>query len=157
MTRAELIDAIRQAFAEVTLEDGIGLHEAQAIDDYEDHWVQKNHRKNDEKQDWNKIPVSQLIACRSSLSFFDAKGMRFHLPAFLIAELEQPLDSGVVFQLTQSDAFSLDRFLLLSSEQTHAVVEFLWAILKDPDYTYDHPQVENALENYWLSRIEPPH
>jgi len=37
-----LINQIKEAFSNVTLENGIGLNEAQGIDDYEDAQTQKS-------------------------------------------------------------------------------------------------------------------
>lgn len=153
--REQLIAAIHTAFSGVTLEEGVGLHEAQAIDDYEDQWVQKKYREEDEKLDWRKIPYDRLQSHQSSLSFFDPKGMRFHLPAFLIAELDRQLDYGVIFHLTHLNDFGLEKFTLLSREQNQVVVDFLWEMLKAPDHAYDRPHIESALENYWLHKIEP--
>src|SRR5688500_17196676 len=83
-----LCDLIREAFAGVKLGNGIGLQEAQGIDDYADKETCARYRAGDEKEDWTRIPAEELSRCNSSLSFFDAEGMRFHLPAFLVAELQ---------------------------------------------------------------------
>ena len=48
-------------------------------DDYEDAATCEALRLTDEKDDWSKIAVADLNQCYSSLSFFDAEGMRFHL------------------------------------------------------------------------------
>jgi hypothetical protein len=57
------------------------VSQAQAIDDYEDEATCGRHLQDDEKEDWSRIPIEGLNRCNSSLSFFDAEGMRFHLPA----------------------------------------------------------------------------
>src|SRR5277367_3415374 len=83
----DLIAEIQRVFRGVVVGDGIGLWQAQAIDDYEDEAEQEAARARDEKVDWAAIPGKSLLYCDSSLSFFDADGMRFHLPAFLLAEV----------------------------------------------------------------------
>lgn len=86
--KEELIKKINNAFQDVKLEDGIGLWEAQGHDDR----LTANEcivlRKKDEKNDWNNIPIIDLYKCSSSLSFFDSKGLRFHMPIFLLFALD---------------------------------------------------------------------
>src|SRR5690242_3758393 len=96
----EILDLIRNAFRGVTLGSGIGLWEGQAIDDYEDAETREKYRQRDEKCDWERLSIEDLNRCQSSLSFFDPEGMRFHLPAFVIAEIEDKMDIGCIFHLT---------------------------------------------------------
>jgi hypothetical protein len=145
--RIKVIEKIRAAFSNVLLEDGIGLWEAQGIDDYEDESVCAQYREKDEKEDWTKIPPDVLLHCHSSLSFFDPKGMRFHLPAFLIGELNGTVPMETHFHLIELDDFKMDKFSLLSTDQKSAVVAFLRELLKDPDSFFD--ETLYALENYW--------
>lgn len=93
MTDAErrIADVVRSAFQGVTLGNGIGLWQGQGLDDYANSETLARYRAQDEKVDWSRIPASELDSCHSSLSFFDAEGMRFHLPAYLIADLEGTL------------------------------------------------------------------
>lgn len=134
-------------FKGVSLKDGIGLWQAQAIDDYEVKETQQQARARDELEEWAKIPGEDLVYCYSSLSFFDAKGMRFHLPAYMLRELEQGDCESVVFHLSQ---FADDpKFSLLNSQQKYAVRVFLeWCLTQD-DYHYERPHIERALEKVW--------
>jgi hypothetical protein len=61
---------------------------AQGIDDYYSREATAQFRRKDEKDNWQKISSNDLNRCNSSPSFFDAEGFRFHLPAYLIAELQ---------------------------------------------------------------------
>jgi hypothetical protein len=143
-----LCNTIREAFAGVTLGRGVGLQEAQGLDDYEDDDTRARYRATDQKEDWSRIPVSELNRCNSSLSFFDAEGMRFHLPAFLIADLCGTYNFGMAFCLTQShDADHY--FRLLSDAQRRAVRQFLLHIAEQPDYEFDRPEIVRALDDYW--------
>ena len=87
LSKQEVSNHIRAAFHGATLGNGIGLLQGQALDDYRDEATQKAYRERDEEDDWERIPFQALNRCNTSLSFFDAEGMRFHLPAFMIAEL----------------------------------------------------------------------
>lgn len=82
----QVCQAIESAFAGVTLGNGIGLQEAQGLDDYADEATCAAYRATDEKDDWHRLSTETLNRCSSSLSFFDPEGMRFHLPAFLLTE-----------------------------------------------------------------------
>ena len=147
-----LCNKIREAFAGVTLGSGIGLQQAQRIDDHEDEATYFRFRVSDEREDWTRIPVSELNRCHSSLSFFDAEGMRFHLPAFLIADLQGTYNFGMAFCLTQSHDY--DRyFRLLADAQRKVVREFLLHISEESDYQFDRPHIVRALDEYW---VDPP-
>ena len=146
-----LSDIIREAFAGVNLGNGVGLNQAQGLDDYEDAAACARYREGDEKDDWSRIPVAELNRCYSSLSFFDAEGMRFHLPAYLIADIQGTYDFGMAFCLSHSTDFDrYDRYFgLLSSAQRGAVRAFLLHILDDPNYEFDRPDILIALYGYW--------
>lgn len=117
-----LIARVREAFADVKLGGGIGLHEGQALDDYGNAEAQQSARDTDEKEDWRKLLSADLEACDSSLSFFDAEGMRFHLPAFLIGEIEGSLENSLSMRFSAHPDFNRSPFSLLNAEQ-RAVVE----------------------------------
>jgi hypothetical protein len=94
------LSLVRSAFQGVTLGKGVGLRQGQGLDDYADERSLATYRAQDEKLDWSAIPVADLDQCYSSLSFFDADGMRFHLPAYLVADLEGRLQTAsVLFHL----------------------------------------------------------
>jgi hypothetical protein len=92
--------------------------------------------------------VSDLNRCASSLSFFDAEGMRFHLPAYLIADLEGTLEQDVVFHLTCFDQRELSWLMALSDAQRDAVREYLLLQLRRSD-DFIRPRIEKALAEYW--------
>jgi hypothetical protein len=140
---------IRDAFRGVTLGDGVGLFQGQGLDEYADPQTVAAYRAQDQKQDWSGIPVANLNRCHTSLSFFDAEGMRFHLPAYLIADLEGTLYQDIVFYLTHFEIRGFSRFEKLSDLQRHAVREFLLLYLTSPDAEFDGPMVEKALRQYW--------
>lgn len=143
---------IRDAFSGVTLEDGIGLLQGQEIDDYADIKTQLAARDHDEKQDWTRIPVDRLNAAHSSLCFFDPKGMRFHLPAYLIADLTGKLEQGIFFHLTYTGDNARSAFSAFTADQRHAVHQFLLvhlATLDEPNYEFQHSSVEQAIAEYW--------
>lgn len=147
ITKDELRRAIRQAFAGVVLGDGIGLWEAQAIDDYADAETRQKQRLRDERNDWSGIPQESLLYADSSLSFFDAAGMRFHLPAFLVAELDGSSNGGPLFALT--NLWDEQRFALLNNDQRHVIRTFLEWCLEQREYEYEYDAIRRALVDHW--------
>lgn len=141
--------AIEDAFAGVTLGRGVGLQEAQGLDDHADAGTCASYRARDEQDDWHRITPEALNRCESSLSFFDAEGMRFHLPAYLLADLRGDFGFGMAFCLAHLSAYTISRFALLSPEQRAAVRAFLLHISDDPDYGFDRPHIVRAIEEYW--------
>lgn len=164
--KEELIKKINDAFQDVKLEDGIGLWEAQGHDDR----LTTNEvialRKKDEKEDWRKIPVIDLYKCSSSLSFFDAKGMRFHMPIFLlfalglfkkeqnelsskgliqsysVPDVEFHLLSGLRYLNSKDEAgkrmrmYHNERFSLFNTSQIRCIIEFLKFRMKEKEGYY---------------------
>lgn len=121
----KLCDQVSKAFDGVTLGSGVGLFEGQAIDDYETDDVRYEKREKDEKKSWRNIEVKHLNACHSSLSFFDSLGMRFHLPAFIIADLQGQFDMGLEFTLAYLEERNREKFGLLILQQRQIVREYL--------------------------------
>lgn len=121
---ASIRSAIESAFSGVRLGNGVGLTEAQGLDDYADEATRAAYRAADEKEDWRRISADQLNKCNSSLSFFDDEGMRFHLPAYLVADLDGDYKFGLAYALTQTPILS-EQFRLLSKEQRAAVRRYL--------------------------------
>lgn len=147
----QLITRILDAFNAVTLGNGVGLREAQGLDEYADEETCAAYRKSDEKEDWTRISVDELNQCNSSLSFFDPEGMRFHLPAFMIAELRGDYNFGMAFSLTQGDYTRY--FSALHPTQRLIVREFLLFLQDDPNYQFDRVHIEKALQEYWTHAI----
>ncbi len=150
-TKEQIIKVIAAAFSGVGLGDGIGLFEAKAIDNYEPEQFRNSRREQDEKLDWKKIPAAALANHHSSLSFFDADGMRFHLAAFMIASLRGEVEDPI-FHLTLSGQLE-QKFSTLNTEQVKAVIAYLRWCLSQSEYEYDHDCIEFALASYWMKRL----
>jgi len=150
-----VLGLVRSAFQSVTLGEGVGLRQGQGLDDYADAQTLASYREQDEKRDWSAIPVADLEGYGSSLSFFDADGMRFHLPAYLVADLENRLQTaGVLFHLFNLQHGAASRFDTLSPAQRDAVREYLLLRLSDPHREFERPMIEAALRDYWIARTE---
>ena len=110
-----LIHTIQQAFSSVTLGNGIGLSEGNAMDDYAPAEERACCRKQDEQTHWHKIPVELLNQYYVALCYFDPEGMRFHLPAFLIADLQGLFRFDLVYTFIHLDEYKEQQFSLLNA------------------------------------------
>ncbi len=146
--REQLIQVIKTAFGNVMLGHGVGLFEAQGIDDYESKEACQKLRSKDETRQWENISIEHLNQCYSSLSFFDAEGMRFHLPAFMLLELEEGSDYvNILFHLTSRTTTT--QFSFLNNSQKKAVRFFLQHLLKDIEHEFDWPAIQRSLNDFW--------
>jgi hypothetical protein len=144
-----LIEEITRAFKGVELEDGIGLSEGNAIDDYRDATFRAACRQKDEKKSWVSISPADLNQYNYALHYFDPKGMRFHLPAFMIIELKGEFYSGIAFVLTHFSDHTKSQFTLLNIEQRKAVRQFLEYLLENGNYEFGKETIELAIRDYW--------
>ncbi len=148
MDKQDLINNITNAFSGVELGDGVGLLQAQAMDDWEPEDVQEKSRQNDEKKDWQSIKYEALDECRSSLSFFDEDGMRFHIPAYIIGSILDEVDDPI-FHLTQLDDFGASRFSSLNQKQKESIIMYLHWCIAQEEYSFDIPSIKRALNEFW--------
>ena len=142
---------IDEAFDGVILGEGIGLWEAQGLDDDDEEETCAKYRAKDEKEDWRKITDDDLNACSSSPSFFDAAGFRFHLAAFMQAELHEALAMKFYYSLISFKWLKYEPYLFLNPKQRMAVREFLLFQIEDGAGGSDRPAIELALTEYWTA------
>lgn len=122
------------AFKNVELEDGIGYHEAGAIDDYykptDSAYIEEKNK--DERYDWTKLLVEfdnrDLDSCRHC--FMDAKGLLFYLPVLLIRQEEAVnwILHFYISELYKRQGYSKSEFTktlsLMTKEQKHCIFLF---------------------------------
>jgi hypothetical protein len=135
--RRRLLDRIDRAFAGVTLGEGVSLHESQVIDDYGTAEERQVAREPDEKVDWRRLVDHPDLTVYfgigyGGLSFLDAAGVRFHLPACLYRAVRDFDEDGIgdmfesmCYLLTKSDEYNRGRLAVLSGEQRACVRECL--------------------------------
>lgn len=146
----DLCQLIEDAFNDVTLGTGVGLSQANAIDDYKDAETIIKCRESDEKGNWHSLRPEQLNYYCFSLSFFDAEGMRFHLPAFMIAQINGSFIHNIIFHLTELTENKRTQLSLLSPKQKSAVRSFLLHCRNSKDYDFERPAINEALTLYWI-------
>jgi len=117
-----LIPEIKRAFAGVRLEDGIGLREAEGIDDYAGPEELRRLRQLDEKEDWRRIPNELLLHYCWAITFLDAKGLRFHAPALMIAEIKGATSIDFLDRLLYGTYPAKDFPRLLNAAQREVII-----------------------------------
>jgi hypothetical protein len=159
-TEQKLISLIFEAFKGVQLEDGVSLHKTIYIDNFGD--ITKAEAlaiEKDETKDWKKLINSpQLLEVTGigGLSFFDAKGLRFHLPAYLCTAFEHPhadITESLLFTLTYKSEYTDKRLSILNPIQKKCIGTVLqYFRTLDAFYTY-WKQIDQALPSYLQTEI----
>jgi len=88
------------------------------------------------------IPRSKLNSFIGGLAFFDAEGLRFHLAAYLIADLLGEYPFSLTFLLTHQP--DRGNFELLDAAQRACVRAYLSLLLEEPDHEHDRDAIQGA-------------
>jgi hypothetical protein len=75
--------------------------------------------------------------------------MRFHLPAYLLTDLDGSYEFGMALCLTDIGELREKQFALLSIAQRAAIRSYLEYISEEQDYLFERPNIRRALEEYW--------
>lgn len=143
-----VIAQIEEAFADTRLDNGIGLFEANGLDDYASDEELRRLRASDEKLDWRRISVADLASCYSSPTFFDPQGFVFHLPAFLLAELNDKHPYGFIDRLYSAEEYPTGWRGLLTNQQRDAIIATLELIREHPNYEHVTNDIDASLQRY---------
>ena len=125
-SRQSLLERIRSAYAGVCAgADTILYLSGEAEDEYLSKTFQAELRKEEQRTDWQLIPVDLLAACPNCIDYLDAEGMRYLLPAYMVASLLYPeLElASLDYHLTFEDAAEL--LSLLNDEQRACVTDYV--------------------------------
>jgi hypothetical protein len=153
-----LIKQITKAFEGVTRDGGVSLHEARAIDDYEGEQGRAEARKKDTDCRWQDVPDEWIEYFYDVFSFFDAKGFRYYIPAYMIWVLKNyrsSPSSSVDFTIYALGIYEdvddpYARFRLLNAKQSEAVCNFLKLMATHGVDWVDTRVAKKALNQYWV-------
>lgn len=154
---SELIALIKDAFFAVTLANGISWSEAKVIDEYGSLQERKSARDNDEKNNWNEIPLGLIgdMKYQDVLPFLDARGLTFYLPACMIFTLKNYNKSkslithSVIYTLTRPTTVN-ELQGILNQKQKSCIIKFLSLCLEIGDKYFDLYETEEKLQKYWI-------
>ena len=125
-----LIAGIRREFAAVPFPLHCGLHAAMARDDWVDDEVTLAEitKHQDFIGEWWNVPAEHLQSCMMALSYLDAGGMIFYLPAFMTALIERPEDFD---KCHRSSSWQVAFTMLPEREDPKTAAAFLEPVLTD--------------------------
>ena len=141
-----LIRNIENAFIGMQLGDGTGLLEANGLDDYASDNELAELRSRDEHTDWRLIDLETLNRCNAAPTFMNARGFVFHLPAFLIAELNDNFGFGFIDRLFETNRLPCDWLPLLNDPQRDVIIDVLSTIIDHPDYRNHNTEIAMAIK-----------
>ncbi|QLI81684.1 hypothetical protein HZU75_09155 [Chitinibacter fontanus] len=167
----ELCHKIREQFSSAPFPRHCGLHAAMAMDD----WItdEKTLKEITEREDyagsWWDVPRGHLHNCMMALSYLDAAGINFYLPAYMTAIIEKPSDFDkpreyasswqILFTMLPEDNdpelsdYFQERFSEIRGERKDVCREFL-CYVKDCELYDEHARsiANKALaSNFWIA------
>ena len=127
-TRQALVERIRNAFGGLRVGAEVNLYlSGEALDGCASDELLTRLRKEEVRDDWQKIPVDLLFACSACFSFIEPEGIRYLLPAAMVATMRYPqadhLDLN--FYLTGSSSSAAESLSLLDANQRACVTDFM--------------------------------
>lgn len=157
--RAGLLLAIVHAFAGVSRDGGVSLHETEVIDGYGSAEAAAQARALDRDRVWQDVPHADLedVSGVGGVAFFDPVGWRYYLPAYMTWFVSGACDAcrtdaaeSMFYFLCPGlakDAHVLARYQFLDARQRAAVAQFLRFVARYiPSYRNG---AEQALAAYW--------
>ena len=157
--KMKVISLIEEVFKDVRRDGGVTLHQMDVLDDYGSEFELKEAGLKDTETTWQEIPSGKLSTFQLSMTFLDAKGFRFYLPAFMrhaLLTLGSDRGSegdGVIFSLCRGpdDDFRKEDFRLLGAREKECIAAFLHVLaIADPDGSSD---ARRGLKNGWNRRL----
>ena len=157
--REQLIAEIERVFDGVSREDGITLHEADAIDVQFPRWRRRLARWRDRERRWQDVPDRVIEGGHDSLAHFDAKGLRYYLPAFLRWTLRHGDKSSscssdfTFYTLIPGDgileAYFYERIAGFTEDERRTICRFLRYVVRFSEFDSDAVAAQEALDGYW--------
>lgn len=138
----KVIKLIEETFKDVRRDGGVTLHQMDVLDAYGSELEFKEAGLKDTETTWQEIPSGKLSTFQLSITFLDAKGFRFYLPAFMRHALltfgsDHGIEGdGVINSLYRGpeDDFRKENFRLLATEERECIAAFLHILaIADPD------------------------
>ena len=156
MDKNQIIEDIDAAFRTVSLEDGIGILESEALDSCVSDKKREQARKNDYRENWQAIPDAVISEHYSALCFMDAKGLRFNLPVYMMFALENYDRSNsasidaVIYALCKEPEDLKTEWTIFSEEQKSVIAKFLrYMVTEVGEQWVDSWQASLAYEKTW--------
>jgi len=156
---APLIAEIVAAFDGVAREDGVSLREGMVLDDYGSDEACTAARLLDTDTRWQDVSDADMQRYDGVLTFSDAKGFRYYLPAYMLRDLRlyvhptygfssDTLSGLQISSVPGVSDWKLEQFALITPEQGKSVCSFLKFTVVYGD-KYHRQDAADALADYW--------
>lgn len=155
MHKEQLIEEIETAFKDVTLEDGIGINEADSIEMGERDSVINTARNQDRSwwKDWTDIEDKYLSSYSSVMDFMDSKGIKWVLPAYMTYIIKHYKEGSFSIDSTiyvlEEGAVGSDNLDLYTVEQKKVIGNFLQFMVSVGEEWVDVASAQVALDKIW--------
>jgi hypothetical protein len=153
--KEELVEEIETAFKDVILGEGIGINEADRMET-ETRDVMIHKGRNLDRlwwKGWQDIEDKYIASYSSVMSFMDAEGIRWALPAYMIYIInhykEGSFSVDTTIYMLEEGAMGSDQRDLFTQEQKRAITKFLHFMLTVGDEWVDVESVRSALDKKW--------
>ena len=142
---------IYEAFAGVSLGDGMGMREADAGDSYEESPRVAAARDMDERESWERLALGDVLRfCEFAWVHFDARGLVFHLPAMMRVVLREEIDELYLADRLGLPGKQRERLWdALSVAQRLAVREFMRWAAESMWSEFVRANYSRGLEEFW--------
>jgi hypothetical protein len=153
LKKQDLVARINSAFDGVILGDGVGVMEADTMDTSMGPEEPKLAREKDERQSWSSISEEDVSRYHCALSFTDAEGFRFMIPAFLLADLNCHHGDSTLIHLSLTEDDTYGRYSMLNATQLETIIDFLKLHREAPDFDFYHEKIDQSLAVFWKPRL----
>ena len=159
----QLIEQITAAFAGVSRQGGVSLHQTRVLDDAFSQERMDEAGARDVDTDWRDVPSSSLEKSDLHMSFLDPIGFRYYLPAYMVWQLKQgsgsvpwvdcnahdeTLHSLKLQEPADMRQWQEERFEMFTLEQSRASNRFLHFYAKYGE-DFDQQHAQQALDSHW--------
>jgi len=159
MDKEQLIQEIKTAFKDVTLEDGIGINEADSIEMGERDSVINTARNQDRSwwKEWTDIEDKYISSYSSVMDFMDSKGIKWVLPAYMTYIIKHYKEGSFSIDSTiyvlEEGAMGSDQLDLYTPEQKEVIAKFLQFMLTVGEEWLDVASAQAALDKIWKQHL----
>jgi len=155
MDKEQLIEEILTAFKDVTLEDGIGINEADSIEMGERDSVINTARNKDRSwwQGWTDIEDKYISSYSSAMDFMDSQGIKWVLPAYMTYIIKHYKEGSFSIDSTiyilEAGARGSDGLDLYTAAQKKVIANFLQFMIIAGEAWVDAASAQTALDKIW--------
>lgn len=155
MHKEQLIEEINIAFKDVTLEDGIGINEAESIEMGERDATINKGRNQDRSwwTAWTDIEDKYVSSYSSVMDFMDSKGIKWVLPAYMTYIIKHYKEGSFSIDSTiyvlEAGALGSDGVDIYTAEQKQVIAKFLQFMTTVGEEWVDVASAQVALDKIW--------